>query len=322
MDVGEPRGIKGFIHKVTGQTARENQAKAAAEAARQAQFRQEEFRRKELLGFQKNASLYKKELSEATMIDRVMHVEPTEEEAERIGKEVKAWSLTGKFEKGLTIDGKLLTKESSVGFQDLGDTKAVPKKFGSSFTPYLSPVDLVGSLTHNAHRFSSDDIGFKHWFITVNKPGTQDCIVSFLFKGDQKAIDSRPGSIFSISLLLDKKQGYTLQEILKKNPDLAQTFLSEAVPGWEYSPESKSGIKRVKSDELIIVNADKFPLDIFNPFIKDGHVINDGIYSVAGNFSNRILPEFRAQILKNDNGQVDRVKYSHPFGVASPEASI
>lgn len=136
--------------------------------------------------------------------------------------------------------------------------------------------------------------------MAVNVPGTQDAILSYHFLQNWRDGFGRSAATVSMNFRLGREGAYKLLDLVRKNPEVAEMFLHTAAEGFEAdNPNSpKVGIPRVKSDEVVIVNFDRFNQDSL----------------LSGSRESKIVEE----MVQNKNGQIERLKYSTPHGVADP----
>lgn len=118
---------------------------------------------------------------------------------------------------------------------------------------------------------------------------------------------------------MDRDAAARLIALIRENPDFAEMFLQTAASGFEADPlNQKPGIKRIKSDEIVLFNLGNFNLDLFNPY-KDpysGRLLAGRLD--PGNFIDGVADNIKQEISSNQNRQIERYKYTRPFGAAEP----
>lgn len=320
-------GLKGFWNRLSGKSARleqerqnlnqqaAEQAQKAARAAALAKDRATNFRR------QLEAATHVKEvtLEPSTTIDYGSEVADIEEQ-------VMAREIYGKFHPGVILKGQKLVETESPDFTAYGDRQSIPFESGNlDKTPYfMAPWVLEGVMRERADDRTPQsfrDLRKKHFLTRVCVPDSGDEIVSYIFLQDHRDRFSRPSGMAVFNFRLPGQSAARLFALTRKNPEVAEMFLQRAAEGFEADPQiQKPGVGRIRSDEIVLVNLGRFDLNYFNPYVYpySGALLHEKMAS--GNLISVAKPLIVSALVENPNGQIERLRYSKPHGVAAPEA--
>lgn len=239
-------------------------------------------------------------------------------EAEQLDANVKARALFAKIPGGkITIHGETYTANPSA-WTVVGDNRADIFIESTTENPHFYPLHLFRRMTvsEETHQGAARELASKHFITAVNVPATEDAIISYMFR--QHHLESGSGGRYvptvSINFLMDRDSSSRLLGLIRENPDFAEIFLQTAASGFE-GGEGYPGINRIASDEIVIANLGNINRLRFSPFRPQGQGI---IEVVSGNVDLLQKHNLLKEILTNDKNQIERYKYSQPFGKNEP----
>lgn len=233
---------------------------------------------------------------------------------------VKAIEIYGKFYGGLMVKDRLLAETDSSDFQTYGDRQAIPKDV--SMENNLSPIFIVRAILREEPKQRDPegirDLRKKHFF-AYQTSESGEIVVSYIFLHDHRDQSLRPSGNAVISFLMDKDVAVRLIVLTRKNPDFAEMFLQKAAGGFEADPPNqKPGIKRIRSNEIVLLNLGNFNLDVFNSY-KDpysGRLLVGRM--TPGNFIDGVADMVKQEMINNENHQIERYQYTKPYGIVDP----
>lgn len=309
LEIGE--GLKDLWKKFTGQQAAREKAAAEQERLLQEQSAREEAETKRVQ-LQILADEARKKIQAATHIERVQlpdqDVDFVKEVAE-IESQVTARSIFGKFPP--TVHMKNIVIHHQGDFMEYGDVDEINfESYALSTTLENTRLDFIPlrvfeTLIHQQlieEQFSKE-LGKKHFVMVINLPNTEDSLLTYMFTQVWHDEAQRPAALVVMNFKMRREAASRLLELIRKNGDVAEMFLQTGASGFERRSGSRDGIQRVRSNEVILVNFDKFDPDYFNPYLT---------------YARKARHQVASAMLENKNGEIERYRYSTPHGVADP----
>lgn len=289
-------GVAGFWKKITGQAAREAAARQAEALVNQR--KQEEIKAR----VAQSAKRLRIQINDVVDVKRIQapdlkgDIQSTVEELE---KQVTARSIFGKFPPEVRIKERVFHHDNTGDFTEYGDEEA--GGFMGDKKVHISVLGIIYDLLHERRSQSPafQELAKKHFLMAVNIPETQDAILSYQFLQNWKDGSGRAASVVAMNFRLKRESAYKLLDLVRENPEAAEMFLQKAADGFEAGDPNlpKVGIPRVRSEEIVILNLDKFNPDYFNRYIYTDP---------------RIIAQ---EIVQN---QTEIYRYSKPHGIADP----
>lgn len=327
-DTPQGRGIRGLWDKISGN------------AAKQARLTEEQrIRREESLDL---AQLVKNQIQQAieidTLIAQKLELEgyplpnlDMKHEVSRIAESIKAWEVYGKFPYGGTVRGYTIKHPSGGEFSSYGDVDRIGYPNNKSAAIYL--LGTINALIHpsgfNTKFLTQQRIG-RNFLLYVNAD-SEDMIVTYnLPSSFYDSSSVRPAHRASVFFLLPKEEVYKFLSLIRRDPEVTETFLQEAAPGIDGDPvPKKPGLDRIKAEETILVNLSRFNRDNLNPCIDTqtyqlfvnlrealgleyvrGPLTPKNVFQAScGENGYRQFRKIDAEMEENSNGQIERVKY-------------
>ncbi len=242
-----------------------------------------------------------------------------QKEATDLVKGVKAITIHGKFYAGTKVRDRIIVPTDSSDFDDYGDVQKLPYKIIGG--EKLAPIHILGGVIRHLPKARDGqtfiDLRKKHFLAYLNTEEGGNTVVTYIFLHDHKDSSFRPSGNAIINFLLGQDAAARLLGLIRKNPDFAETFLQKAAGGFEADVErQKPGIRRIKSDEIVLLHPGNFDPDNFNIFRNpyDGSFQRLGL----GNFIPGVEDGIKKEMVSNQNNQIERLGYSRPFGAVDP----
>lgn len=302
--------IRGFINRVTGQTARN--------AALTEQHRQ--YEATQLAQARIKADAIRTQFQQVARIDRPQLPDNPDYETEvaEIVAGVKARSYYGKFPHGMKINGEQVGHGPDWGYATYGDSKTLPiDDLQGQFDNYMYPLHIFEIFAHQDSLGSEErtlrrKLNSPHFIVGLNTPDGENTIISYQLKNHFRDASGRLSEVLTMNFLLSRTHASRLLALARKKPEVAETFLQNAAQGFEGNP----GVSRYQSDRILIVNLDKLNPDYFNSYIDPYTGALRPTPMVEGNFARAMGEKLLQDMIENKNGEVDVLKYTTPHDVA------
>ena len=189
---------------------------------------------------------------------------PYQDEVDAIDQSIIQRGLFGKFSPRST--GTMMHGEEIIS-RFRGDYYAIPESLDYRKSPdakYLAPLMFFTSTLKDIDPYDiNQTLLKKHFFARVPTPDGRHQTIDIFYKHvrDKDAFDNRDPGFVHTFFTMPNAEAEKLETMIRANPDTAELFFQTSAAGLERGSPEVPGIGRVKSEEIVIVNADNLPKD-------------------------------------------------------------